>query len=134
MATAKIFYQGDLTTKCTHLQSGDSIVTDAPTDNQGKGAAFSPTDLLSTSLASCMLTTMGIKAAMRGIPFGQAEAEMLKVMASDPRRVSEIKIAIKMPTEPYSEEDKAFLEDTARNCPVAKSLNPGIIQQIEFNY
>lgn len=134
MATAKIFYQGDLTTNCNHLQSGDSIVTDAPTDNQGKGAAFSPTDLLATSLASCMLTTMGIKAAMRGIPFGKAEAEMQKVMAADPRRVSEIRIAINMPGENYSEEDKAFLEDTARNCPVAKSLNPGIIQQIEFNY
>ena len=134
MATATIVYQGDLTTNCTHLQSGDGITTDAPTDNQGKGSAFSPTDLLSTSLASCMLTTMGIKAAMQGIPFGKAHAEMHKVMASDPRRVSEVRITIKMPTDSYTKEEKAFLEDTALNCPVAKSLSPDLNQQIKFEY
>jgi len=134
MPTATINYQGELRTKCTHLQSGDSIITDAPTDNHGKGEAFSPTDLLSTSLATCMLTTMGIKAAIQGVPFGTAKAEMQKVMGSDPRRVSDIKIIIKMPNENYSPDPKEFLEDTARNCPVAKSLSGEINQDVEFVY
>ncbi len=134
MATATILYGGELRTTCIHSQSGGSIITDAPTDNHGKGQAFSPTDLLSTSLATCMLTTMGIKAANQGISFGKAKAEMQKVMSLDPRRVSDIKITIEMPAEKYSRQDKVFLEQTARNCPVAKSLSPGINQQIEFKY
>lgn len=134
MATAKVSYEGSLRTSCTHLKSQNHIITDAPIDNHGKGEAFSPTDLLSTSLASCMLTIMGIEAEKQGIPFGQAEAEMQKVMAENPRRVSEIVITIKMPKGNYTDEQKQILENAARNCPVAKSLNTEIRQNVHFEY
>lgn len=134
MATSKVNYEGSLRTSCTHLKSQNHIITDAPIDNHGKGEAFSPTDLLSTSLASCMLTIMGIEAEKQGIPFGQAEAEMQKVMAENPRRVSEIVITIKMPKGNYTDEQKQIFENAARNCPVAKSLNAEIRQNVHFEY
>lgn len=135
MATAQIHYEGQLRSRCIHLQSGTVIITDAPTDNHGKGEAFSPTDLTATSLASCMLTTMGIAAKKYNIPFEKADAEMQKVMASDPRRISAIAITIKIPGNPIlSHEQKKLLEAAALNCPVAKSLHPDINQQIKFEY
>lgn len=135
MATAKIHYEGQLRTQCTHIQSGTSITTDAPTDNHGKGEAFSPTDLLATSLVSCMLTTMGIAARKHDIPFEKADAEMQKVMASDPRRVSAIIVTVNMAGSPrLSDEQKEMLEAVALSCPVAKSLHPDIEQKIEFEY
>ncbi|MEK7672774.1 MAG: OsmC family protein [Patescibacteria group bacterium] len=134
MTTSRITYEGDLRTTCTHLKSQNQIITDAPIDNHGKGEAFSPTDLLATSLVSCMMTIMGIKAKKEGIPFTKAEAEMQKVMAEDPRRVSEIVVTIKMPKETYSNEQKKILENAALNCPVAKSLNSEIKQTIKFEY
>jgi uncharacterized OsmC-like protein len=134
MATATINYLGELRTNCEHLQSGTTIVTDAPTDNMGKGEAFSPTDLLSTSLVSCMLTTMGIVAQRENIPFPNASAEMTKVMASNPRRVAQIVISIRMPKVTYTDQQKKVLEDTAYNCPVAKSLNSDVKQEITFEY
>ena len=134
MATAFIHYQGGLRTTCTHIQSNTSINTDAPTDNHGKGEAFSPTDLLSTSLVTCMLTTMGIRAMNESIPFPEAHAEMTKVMAANPRRVSEIIITLKMPKVALTAEQKKILEDTALNCPVAKSLSPEINQRVQFEY
>ena len=134
MSTATILYNGELRTLCTHLQSGKEIVTDAPTDNMGKGQAFSPTDLLSTSLVSCMLTTMGIVANREKISFPEAKAEMTKVMANNPRRVARIVITIHMPKVPYTDDQKKLLEDTAHNCPVAKSLSPEVSQEVEFVY
>lgn len=135
MATAKIQYEGQLRTTCTHLQSNTSITTDAPTDNHGKGEAFSPTDLLSTSLVSCMLTTMGIAAKKYDIPFEKAEAEMTKVMASDPRRVSGVIVTIKIADAArLTGEQKEMLETAALNCPVAKSLHPDIEQNVKFEY
>lgn len=134
MITSTIQYPGDLRTNCTHVQSGDSIITDAPTDNHGKGEAFSPTDLMATSLVSCMLTTMGIKAGKDGIPFKEASAEMQKIMASNPRRVAEIVVKVSMPRGDLSEEQIAVLEETGRNCPVARSLHPDVKQTITFEY
>lgn len=134
MATATINYIGGLRSNCTHLQSGSTIVTDAPTDNMGKGEAFSPTDLLSTSLVSCMLTTMGIVAQRENIPFPNASAEMTKVMAANPRRVAQIVVKVKMPDVAYTDQQKKLLEDTGYNCPVAKSLSPDVIQEISFEY
>ena len=134
MLTAKINYEGNLRTHCTHLKSRNNIITDAPIDNHGKGEAFSPTDLLSTSLASCMLTVMGITAKKEQIDFDSASAEMQKIMAENPRRVSEIIIKITIPKATYSEEQKKILENAARNCPVAKSLDPSIQQKITFHY
>jgi uncharacterized OsmC-like protein len=134
MATATIHYNGELRTLCTHLQSGKEIVTDAPTDNMGRGEAFSPTDLLATSLVTCMLTTMGIVANRENIPFPDAAADMTKVMASNPRRVAKVVIDIRMPKVPYTPEQKKLLEDTAHNCPVAKSLSPELVQEVTFSY
>jgi putative redox protein len=133
MSTASIEYLGDLRTRCTHIRSGTDITTDAPVDNNGKGEAFSPTDLLSTSLAACMITTMGIRARHENIPFREAKAQMTKVMAANPRRVSEIVIEMQMPSD-LTDEQRQILEDTALNCPVAKSLNPQIKQDIRFIY
>lgn len=134
MITAKIEYEGQLRTRCTHVQSGTTITTDAPTDNHGKGEAFSPTDLLSTSLITCMLTTMGIAAGKENIPFERASAEMTKVMANNPRRVSEIVITITMPKGRLTDEQRRKLEDVALNCPVARSLHPDVRQQVKFEY
>ena len=132
--TSEVIYQGSLHTQCTHLQSNNQIITDAPTDNQGKGEAFSPTDLLSTSLASCMLTIMGIVAKNHDLPFGEAKTTMTKIMAENPRRVSEIQIDIVMPDEDFTPEQKKLLEQAALNCPVAKSLSADIQQTVQFHY
>lgn len=122
MATAKVTYTGGLRTEAQHLKSGNIIITDAPTDNKGKGEAFSPTDLAATSLASCILTIMGIAAQSRDIDMVGAHAEVTKVMASDPRRISRIEIQIQMPDNKYSEKEKSILEKAAHHCPVGLSL------------
>lgn len=134
MATSKITYSGDLRTFSVHLQSGNEIVTDAPTDNQGKGEAFSPTDLLATSLGNCMLTIMGISARNHGFNIDGTTAEVTKVMADNPRRVSEIHISLKFPANSFSDKDKMIIEKAAKSCPVAHSLHPDIKQEISFNY
>ncbi|MBP6828032.1 MAG: OsmC family protein, partial [Saprospiraceae bacterium] len=95
--TSKVEYLGELRTECTHLRSGQKFITDAPVDNQGKGEAFSPTDLSATSLASCMLTTMGISALNHGIDMNGAGAEVHKIMASDPRRIARVEVTVRMP-------------------------------------
>jgi putative redox protein len=133
MATAKVKYLGELRTEATHLASGNKIITDAPLDNHGKGQAFSPTDLLSSSLASCMLTVMGIAANTHQINMDGAEAVVTKIMAADPRRVSEVHIVITFPRT-YNDKEKAILEHTAKTCPVALSVSPALIQKIEFVY
>ena len=134
MITSKVIYTGGLRTRATHERSGDTIITDAPTDNHGKGEAFSPTDLMSTSLASCMLTTMGIACEVRNINIDGAMAEVTKVMAANPRRVAEIHVTITMPPGGYTDEQKKMLENTAHTCPVAISLHPDLIQKITFVY
>src|SRR5579863_5770121 len=108
MATVETTYIGDLRTENIHVQSGTKIITDAPTDNQGRGEAFSPTDLLSASLASCMLTIMGIKARANGIDIDGTTCSITKIMAADPRRVAEIVIKFKFPKE-YDEKDRMLL-------------------------
>ncbi len=134
MATATINYIGELRSNCTHLQSGTTIITDAPTDNMGKGEAFSPTDLLATALVSCMLTTIGIVAQRENISFPNASAEMTKVMAANPRRVAQIIVKVKMPDVTYTDQQKKVLEDAGYHCPVAKSLHADVVQEISFEY
>ncbi len=131
--TASIVYKGHLRCECTHIQSGTVIETDAPTDNQGKGERFSPTDLLCVSLATCMLTTMGIKAEGMNVKITNAKAEVTKHMASDPRRVSKIEVAVSLPGN-GSDKDKVILERTGNNCPVAKSLSSEIDLQISYKW
>ena len=133
MVTSKVIYKSQLRTTAIHLQSNNEIITDAPTDNQGKGEAFSPTDLLATSLASCMLTIIGIKARDMEIDITGTTAEVTKVMAADPRRVSEVHIAITF-NQQLDEKTQKIFYNTALTCPVAKSIHPDIMQKVTFNY
>jgi putative redox protein len=134
MEIAKLKYIGDLRNEATHLGSGNIIITDAPLDNQGKGEAFSPTDLLCCSLASCMLTIMGISAKNHGFTIDGTTVTVSKVMFSDPRRVGEISIEFTMPPKDYSEKEKVIMEKAAKTCPVALSLNSEIKQLTTFNF
>jgi putative redox protein len=134
MKTSKIVYTSNLRTEATHLKSGKTITTDAPVDNNGKGEAFSPTDLLATSLGCCMVTIMGIVANNNNINIDGTSLEITKVMESNPRRVSEVIVEFKMNGNTYSDKEKQLLENAARTCPVAKSLNPELKQTVIFNY
>ena len=134
MNTSEVIYKGDLRTTAIHLKSGQQIITDAPTDNSGKGEAFSPTDLLATSLGCCMLTVMGIVAKRHSINMDNTKVEILKVMADSPRRVAEIHIDIHFPKNNYTDKEKELLEHTALACPVAKSLHPDIKQKTRFHF
>lgn len=131
--TSKVTYTGNLRTENTHLKSGDSYFTDAPTDNNGKGEAFSPTDTVATGLANCMLTVMGIKARDLNIEMSGTTAEVTKIMASNPRRISKIKIILNFPFK-ADEKLKKILEHTAKTCPVLYSLHPEIEKDISFNW
>ncbi len=131
--TSKVVYTGNLRTECTHLRSGSVIETDAPTDNRGKGERFSPTDLVATALAACIVTTMGIAGDTHGIDIDGTVCEVEKIMISDPRRIGEIKVNITMPTDKsYSEKERLVLERAAHTCPVAKSLHPDLKETISF--
>ncbi|QZE14081.1 OsmC family protein [Halosquirtibacter laminarini] len=132
MTTANSIYLGDLRIKSTHLASEVEILSDAPVDNCGKGEAFSPTDMVATAFANCMLTIIGIGARDRGIDIVGTRAEVTKVMISDPRRIFEIKVDVYFPNKEYSEEDKLFLADNTRSFPVGESLNPSIIKTINY--
>jgi putative redox protein len=133
MITSKVTYLGELRTEATHIQSNTIIFTDAPKDNHGKGEMFSPTDLTATSLASCMISIMGIVAMKEGItPVDGATAEVTKIMYAEPRRIGEIHIQITFPKNNYTEKEQKIYENAAFTCPVAKSLHPDIKQIIEF--
>ena len=133
MTTSVVFYSGNLRTESQHLQSGEIITTDAPTDNEGTGQAFSPTDLAATSLANCMMTVMGIIANRHNIDIEGTRANVEKFMGVNPRRIVEIKIDFHFPTS-YDTATKKLLEQAALNCPVAKSLSESISQNVHFNY
>ena len=120
--TTQTVYLGELRTKARHVRSGDEIITDAPPDNKGRGEAFSPTDLLATSLGSCMITIMGIAAREHGFDIDGTTAKIWKIMASDPRRVGEIKIELTFPKNNYSDKAKKIIEKAAFTCPVFLSL------------
>lgn len=134
MKTSKIVYNGNLRTEATHIRSGKTIITDAPVDNNGKGEAFSPTDLLATSLGCCMLTIMGIAANNHNINMDGTQIEITKIMESNPRRVSEIIVEFTMKGGNFSDKEKKLLENAARTCPVAKSLSADLKQTVIFNY
>lgn len=134
METALTVYLGDLRTKATHLQSGVEIITDAPTDNQGKGEAFSPTDLVATALGSCMMTIMGIAARNHGFDVDGTLLHITKIMRSDPRRIGEIVIDLDFPQVEYGEKQKKILRVCADTCPVALSLHPDLKQTVRLNF
>lgn len=130
--TAKVIYEGQLRTRMTHLYSGTEVITDAPLDNHGLAQAFSPTDIVATGLASCMLTVMGIKARDMGVDLTGTTAEVTKVMAAEPRRISEVHVTLTFPKNNYTDKDKSILENTAKTCPVAYSLHPDIKQVVQL--
>jgi len=133
--TSEIIYKGALRTEAKHLQSNTVIETDAPTDNQGKGERFSPTDLLATSLGTCMITTMGIKARNMNVDLNDTKISIKKIMKSDPRRVGKIEIIFDFPSSFQADDkQKQILENTAYTCPVAISIHPEIEVETIFNW
>lgn len=134
MVTSTVKYSGQLSTLLTHARSGKDVVTDAPIDNNGKGDAFSPTDLVSTALCSCMMTLMGMYAERAGIDLTPMSAEVTKHMASNPRKISKVEIDFDMRKVNANQEQKKKLERAALTCPVALSLSADLKQDITFGY
>ena len=128
---SRVTYQGDLRTEAAHIQSGDVIITDAPIDNNGKGDAFAPSDLVATSVASCMLTIMGIVAKRDNINIDGTTAEVEKTMSSSPRMIESITIKLFFKSK-LSDKEKKKLERAAKTCPVEASLNEKIKKKVEF--
>lgn len=133
--TSEVIYTGDLRTQATHLRSGSRIITDAPTDNRGKGEAFSPTDLVATALATCMLTIMGIRARDHGWQIEGTRSTVNKIMASNPRRIARVEIDIYMPSDKtWNDTQRQALEEAAHSCPVCRSLHPEIEVAVRFHW
>ncbi|QJX46444.1 OsmC family protein [Hymenobacter taeanensis] len=133
MSTATARYAGHLRTEATHVASGNTILTDAPVDNHGRGEAFSPTDLVSAALGSCMMTIMGIVAERHEVDLTGVTYDVTKHMAAEPRRIRQIDVTFRMPAV-LPEKERTILENAARTCPVALSLNPEIQQEVRFIY
>jgi len=133
MATIRSKYLGDLRTESEHIGSGTKLLTDAPLDNKGKGEAFSPTDLLATSLGTCILTTMAIAADTHGIDMVGTDMNITKLMSSNPRKVKEVLVEVYFPKD-YTEKEKTILEKAALTCPVHLSLHPETEKTIHFHY
>jgi len=133
--TATVVYKGDLRCECTHMQSGTVIETDAPTDNRGKGQRFSPTDTVCVALATCVITTMGIKANDMEIDLTGTAIEVTKHMIADPRRIGQIDVILNFPASlQLDEKDKTILQRVGDHCPVAKSLHPDLKLNIVYNW
>ena len=131
--TSKVTYLGELRTSSIHIQSGNEIISDAPTDNSGKGEAFSPTDTVANGLASCMMTMMGIKSKDLNVDLTNSTAEVTKIMGTDPRRIIEIQVKLDMAIA-VDQRTKLILERTAMTCPVLNSLHPNIKKDVTFNW
>ena len=131
--TSKITYLGDLRTSSVHLQSGTEILSDAPTDNNGKGEAFSPTDMVANALGSCMMTIMAIKSKDLDVDLCGSTIEITKVMNAEPRRIGKIIVDIKMAAV-ATEKEQTILERAAMTCPVFLSLHPEIQKEISFSW
>jgi len=134
MVSIKLEYEGDLHCKATHGPSGTALATDAPTDNQGRGESFSPTDLVATALGSCMLTVMGIQARTLGIDISGTTATVTKEMTTaPPRRIQRLTVTIHVPR-PVSADNRIKLERAAHTCPVHQSLHPDVEKPIAFTW
>ncbi|MFZ4546071.1 MAG: OsmC family protein [Bacteroidales bacterium] len=134
METSRVTYTSDLRTEALHVKSGQMFITDAPTDNQGKGEAFSPTDLLATSLGACAITVVGIAARTHGFDVDGTVLKITKIMASDPRRVSEVIVEMDFPAVKYSNKEKSIIQHTINTCPVGQSLHPDLKQTFILNF
>jgi putative redox protein len=134
MVTSKVEYLGQLRTECVHLASGTRIITDAPVDNHGKGEAFSPTDLVATAYASCMITIMGIYCASHGIDFLHAEATVEKMMSASPRRIHQLVVQIDMTKNGWDDATADKVIRAGKACPVAQTLGDNVQVDIEFKW
>lgn len=133
--TAKVIYKENLRTECTHIKSDSKVETDAPTDNNGNGERFSPTDLVATAFASCMLTLMGIAVQNRDIDIEGTTCDVEKIMTTEPRRIDKINVTMNFPEgKEYSDKEKEILEKSALTCPVHFSLHPDIEKNVSFVY
>ena len=132
--TSEVTYEGGLRTRARHLRSGEEIVTDAPVDNHGRGRSFSPTDLAATSLASCILSVMGIVAEREGLDIAGARAEVTKVMAESPRRIATVRIALELPAGGFDPRQRKVLTRAAEACPVGRSLHPDLAQELTLSW
>ncbi len=133
--TIKTKYLGGLRCESVHLKSGNTLITDAPTDNKGKGAAFSPTDLLATALATCMITIMAIHANQQGLNIDGVECDVTKIMSSTlPRKVVEVVIDLHFPTNNFDQKQQQMLRDAAYSCPVAISVHEDLKKTVNFNF
>jgi putative redox protein len=131
-----IEYEGELHCRATHGPSGQALTTDAPTDNGGKGEAFSPTDLVATALGSCLATVMGIFARREGLDLGGTRVHVVKEMVADPvRRIGALTVTVTLPAgRHFSERERLCLERTANTCPVRQSLHPDVRVAMRFVY
>ena len=135
MITSKIIYKDGLSTEATHVRSSKTLMTDAPVDNNGQGAAFSPTDLVATAIGSCMLTIMGIRTQKEGIDLAGTQVEVTKIMASNPRRISEIKVLVQFPKGlEVTDAQKETLLGATKDCPVCNSLHPDLRVDVQVAY
>jgi uncharacterized OsmC-like protein len=134
MSTIKSSYLGNLRTQATHVLSGNALLTDAPLDNNGKGEAFSPTDLVCAALGSCMVTIMGIVAEREGVSLEGLSWEITKIMQSEPRKIQEIQVAFHWSGAAFTPAMSQKLKNAARTCPVALSLEPALTQTISFDF
>ncbi len=132
--TSEIIYKGELRCEMKHLRSGELVITDAPIDNNGKGEAFSPTDIVASACGSCALTVMGIAARTHNILMDGTKVTVLKVMSTNPRKISEVHLDFYFPSNNYSQKEKDILEHTAKTCPVLLSLNSDLKQNLKFHY
>ena len=132
METARTIYKGALRTEITHLRSGSVITTDAPVDNKGKGENFSPTDMVSAALGSCILTIMGIAAMEHGFSIDGASCSITKIMTDNPRKIGEIQIKFDFTGNHYTDKQKKILDYCVKTCPVALSLNESVFQNVKL--
>jgi putative redox protein len=130
METAKTIYLGDLRTEIIHLRSGSVITTDAPVDNKGRGENFSPTDLVASSLGSCIFTIMGIAAREHGFSIDGSSCKITKIMTDSPRKIGEIRIEFDFTGNVYTDKQKKILEYCVKTCPVALTLNESVFQNV----
>jgi putative redox protein len=130
METVRTIYKGDLRTEALHVRSGSIIITDAPVDNKGKGEFFSPTDMVAAALGSCIFTIMGIAATGNGFSIDGSSCKITKIMTENPRKIGEIKIEYDFTSGSYNDKQKKILEYCVKNCPVARSLNDSVFQNV----
>ena len=134
MTTMSLKYCGDLRVECTHDESGATFMTDAPKDNNGKGEAFSPTDLCANAVAACAMTIIGIYGRNHGVDVTGTTIEISKTMSANPRRIGKIEIIFNMPDRDFSEKEKTMIERAAHTCPVHLSLHPDVEQVFTFKW